>query len=63
MRQPVAVIALTESEVQTLEGWTRRGTAASRLVERAKIILVAHQGRGNQQIADTLDTRTARVSK
>lgn len=63
MRQPTAVIELTESEVQTLESWTRRGTTESRLVERAKIILLAHQGRSNQQIADALDTRTARVSK
>lgn len=63
MRQPPAVIELTESEVQTLESWTRRGTTESRLVERAKIILLAHQGRSNQQIADALDTRTARVSK
>ena len=63
MRQPAAVIHLTEEERGTLEQWTRRGKSEQRLVERAKIILLAHEGRTNQQIADTLETRTARVSK
>jgi transposase len=63
MRQPPAVIRLTDTEIQTLEGWTRRGKSEQRLVERARIILLAHAGRTNQQIAEALDTRTARVSK
>ena len=32
-------------------------------MERARILLLAHEGRTNQQIADQLHTRTARVSK
>ncbi len=63
MRQPVAIIDLTEEERGRLEQWTRRGKSEQRLVERAKIILLANEGRTNQQIADTLKTRTARVSK
>ena len=63
MRQPPAIIRLTDDERGTLEQWTRRGKSEHRSVERAKIILLAHQGRTNQQIADTLKTRTARVSK
>ena len=63
MRQPPAVIRLTDDERGTLEQWTRRGKSEHRVVERAKIILLAHQGRTNQQIADALKTRTARVSK
>jgi transposase len=63
MRQPAAIIRLTEEERGTLEQWTRRGKSEQRLVERAKIILLAHEGRTNQQIADALKTRTARVSK
>jgi len=63
MRQPIAVIRLTDQEAKTLEGWTRRGKQENRLVERARIIMLAHAGRTNQQIAEALDTRTARVSK
>lgn len=33
------------------------------MLERAKIILLANEGRTNQQIAEALQTRTARVSK
>jgi transposase len=32
-------------------------------VERAKVILLAHQGKSNLEIADQLKTRPARVSK
>ena len=41
----------------------RQGKAEQRMVERARIVLLAHEGRTNQQIADELHTRTARVSK
>ena len=54
MRQPVAVIHLTDEEAKTLEEWTRRGQQENRLVERARIILLAHAGRTNQQIAEAL---------
>ena len=63
MRQPPAIIRLTDDERGTLEQWTRRGKSEHRLVERAKIILFAGLGRTNQEIADALKTRTARVSK
>ena len=63
MRRDPAIISLNEDEVKTLTGWTRQGKSEHRLVERAKIILLAHQGKTNQQIARQLHTRTARVSK
>jgi transposase len=63
MRQANAVIRLDEDELNTLADWTRRGKSEYRLVERAKIILLAHEGKTNEQIADQLHTRTARVSK
>jgi transposase len=63
MRKPSAVIRLTDEEAKTLEEWTRRGKKENRLVERARIVLLAHAGRTNQQIALALRTRTARVSK
>jgi transposase len=63
MRQPTAVIRLTEDEAKILEEWSRRGKMENRLVERARIVLLAHAGQTNQQIAEKLQTRTARVSK
>ena len=63
MRQPTALIRLTNEEESILEEWARRGKSEHRLVERARIVLLAHAGQTNQQIADKLDTRTARVSK
>ena len=63
MRQAPAIIRLNDEEVKTLAEWSRRGKQENRLVERARIILLAHQGKTNQQIADQLQTRAARVSK
>jgi transposase len=63
MRRPAAVICLSEEEAQTLREWSRRGKSEHRLVERARIILLANEGRTNEQIAQALKTRTARVSK
>ena len=63
MRHGNAVIRLNEDEVKILSEWSRRGNSEHRLVERAKIILLAHQGKTNLQIASQLHTRTARVSK
>jgi transposase len=63
MRKPPAWIRLTDEELLTLREWTRKGKSENRLVERARIILLAHDGQTNQQIAHRLHTRTARVSK
>jgi transposase len=63
MRRATAHIQLSDQEARTLQEWTRRGTSEQRLVDRARIVLLASQGRSNQQIAEALHTRTARVSK
>jgi transposase len=63
MHRPTAAISLTEEELSKLQEWTRRGMSEHRLVERARFILLANQGRTNQQIAAELGTRTAPVSK
>jgi len=57
------VIDLTSEEEQTLRQWARAGTSEHRMVERAKVILLAHQGKSNLEIAKHLKTRPARVSK
>jgi transposase len=62
-RWNTAVVRLTEDERITLREWTRRGKNENRLVERARVILLADERRTNRQIAQQLDTRTARVSK
>src|SRR5271169_2928777 len=63
MRRPNAVIRLTEEELKVLRSWTRRGKTEHRLAERARIVLLAHEGHTNEEIAERLETRTARVSK
>ena len=62
MSQRVA-IDLTQEEERTLRQWARAGTSEHRMVERAKVILLAHRGKSNLEIAEHLKTRPARVSK
>src|SRR5437764_14831625 len=63
MARPAASIQLSGEEESTLRGWTRAGTAGHRKVERARIILLASEGQSTDEIAKTLKTRAARVSK
>src|ERR1700733_15148987 len=63
MRRQRATFRLSDEEIKTLRGWERQGTAEHRMVERARMVLLAHAGRTNQQIAEQLHTRSARVSK
>lgn len=63
MAKPAAVIQLSEDEERTLRRWLRAGTSEQRMVERARIIVLAGQGQTTDQIARTMDTRPARVSK
>lgn len=58
-----AQIRLTEAEEATLREWCRKGTSEQRIVERARIILLSHEGKTVKTIAKTLNTRPARVSK
>jgi Txe/YoeB family toxin of Txe-Axe toxin-antitoxin module len=51
IRRPAALIRLCEEETKTLQNWSRRGKSEHRLVERARIILLASEGRSNEQIA------------
>jgi transposase len=56
-------ICLTFEEERILRQWARAGASEHRMVERAKVILLAHQGKSNLEIAEHLKTRPARVSK
>ncbi len=63
MARPAAQIRLTEQEQAALREWTRKGTAEQRLVDRARIILLSHEGLTVEKISARLGTRPARVSK
>src|SRR5262249_52447745 len=63
MARPDTRIQLTEQEAATLREWTRKGTAEPRYVDRARIILLSHEGRSVRSIATQLRTSPARVSK
>ena len=56
-------INLSKSDQATLASWVRTGTMEHRMVMRAKIVLAACEGRTTQEIAQSLGTRTATVSK
>ncbi len=58
-----AEVDLTAEEETTLRGWVRKASTERRLVERAKMILLSHEGLTVERIAQQLDTRPARVSK
>ena len=45
MRRLAATFRLTDEELKTLEGWLRQGKTEQRMVERARIILLANEGR------------------
>lgn len=58
-----AVINLSDQERETLLSWIRSGSTEHRLVARAKIILGASEGKTTKELAKSLKTRAARVSK
>lgn len=63
MAKTATPILLSSAEKQTLERWRRAHKSEQRVAERARIILLAAQGRSNLEIAAQLATRPARVSK
>lgn len=56
-------IVLSEEEQKRLFSWIRSGKTEKRLVERARIILDAFEGKKNKEIAKDIGTREARISK
>ena len=63
MARPPARIQLTAEEESTLREWTRKGTGEQRLADRARIVLLSHEGMTVEMIAEHLHTRPARISK
>lgn len=63
MRPPEYRINLTVHEINQLEQLIRKSTAPQNQVRRAKIILMANgEGKSNKEIADLLDTTSAKVT-
>src|SRR2546421_231977 len=63
MARPPARIQLTAEEESTLREWPRKGTGEQRLADRARIVLLSHEGMTVETIAEHLHTRPARLSK
>jgi transposase len=56
-------IELTSGERRTLERWVRASSSEQRLVERARIVLLAAEGRSNQEIGSELGVVRQTVAK
>ena len=63
MSRPAPEIQLSTEEKETLLHWMRSTKTERRLVERARVILLAANGLNGKEIAARMETRTARVSK
>jgi transposase len=63
MSRKATPINLCADDCAVLESWVRASTTEQRLVQRARIVLEAAQGRSTGAIACSLDTRPATVSK
>jgi transposase len=55
--------AMTDEEVETIQRWASSRTAEARLVERAKVIRFAHEGRLGKAVAEELGLNPATVRK
>ena len=63
MSRPAPEIQLSAEEKETLLRWMRSTKTERRMVERARVILLAANGLNGKKIAARMETRTARVSK
>jgi transposase len=61
--QDATPIVLTAEERTTLEGWVRSSTSEQRLVERARVVLLAATGMGSPAIGRELGCARGVVSK
>jgi transposase len=59
----VKPIVLNSHDLQTLTLWSGSTTIEARFKERAKIILLAHEGKTNKEIAEFMHTREATIGK
>ena len=63
MSRPAPEIRLSTKEKEILLRWMRSSKTEQRMVERARVILLASNGLSGKEIALKMGTREARVSK
>jgi transposase len=63
MSRPAPKIQLSPEEKETLLRWMRSAKTEQRMVQRARVILLAASGMNGKQIALKIQTRAARISK
>ena len=63
MSRPAPEIRLSTEEKEILLRWMRSSKTELRMVERARVILLASNGLNGKEIALKMETREARVSK
>src|ERR1035441_4326870 len=63
MSRRAASIVLTPEEGSTLERWSRARSIPARLVQRARIVRLAAEGRPSQDIAEELDISRPTVQR
>jgi FixJ family two-component response regulator len=56
-------ITVTDEERVTLQRWARGRRTPVQLMQRAKMILMAANGRQNKEIAETLDVQASTVGR
>jgi transposase len=59
----LAPLDVSNSDRETLEGWTRRSKSANALATRARIVLLSARGASNTEIADRLGLTQHTVGK
>ncbi|MBV9644372.1 MAG: hypothetical protein JO334_12435, partial [Verrucomicrobia bacterium] len=63
MSRPAPEIRLSTEKKENLLRWMRSSKTELRLVERARVILLASSGLSGKEIALKMKTREARISK
>ena len=58
-----AAICLTEDQVQTLQQWSRGRSLPARVVERARVVLLAAEGLENKEIARRMNMTPEKAAR
>lgn len=61
--RPLAPLSLTSEEREVLERWIRRGKTAQALALRARIVLLAAEGKANREVVEELGVSPPTVGK
>ena len=62
-RKPIFVVKLTKEDREYLNQFIDRGKASARSLTRARVLLMADEGRTSNEIAEALKTTRVRVNR